>query len=183
MESTLRRTWAEINLDAIAYNYRRIREKIGPEVKFLGVVKADAYGHGSIQVGHLLEDIGADYLAVSSADEALELRINGIKMPILILGHTPKEQVARLIEYDITQAITCKAKAVEFSEEAVKCGWSSRQLDRQINSFYYQRILASKDKKSVSEEINELEPKPEYEKIIKDPYVLEFLDLPANEHF
>ena len=70
-----------------------------------------------------------------------------------------------------------------YLEEAAKCGWSSRQLDRQINSFYYQRILASKDKKSVSEEINELEPKPEYEKIIKDPYVLEFLDLPANEHF
>lgn len=70
-----------------------------------------------------------------------------------------------------------------YLDEAVRCGWSSRQLDRQINSFYYQRILASKDKKSVSEEINELEPKPEYEKIIKDPYVLEFLDLPANEHF
>ena len=70
-----------------------------------------------------------------------------------------------------------------YLKEAVKCGWSSRQLDRQINSFYYQRILASKDKKSVFEEINELEPKPEYEKIIKDPYVLEFLDLPANEHF
>ncbi|SFU88577.1 PDDEXK nuclease domain-containing protein [Butyrivibrio sp. M55] len=70
-----------------------------------------------------------------------------------------------------------------YLDEAVKCGWSSRQLDRQINSFYYQRILASKDKKSVSEEINELEPKPEYERIIKDPYVLEFLDLPANEHF
>ncbi|WP_255346983.1 PDDEXK nuclease domain-containing protein [Butyrivibrio sp. LB2008] len=75
-----------------------------------------------------------------------------------------------------------EARAFYF-DEAVKCGWSSRQLDRQINSFYYQRILASKDKKSVSEEINELEPKPEYEKIIKDPYVLEFLDLPANEHF
>ena len=72
-----------------------------------------------------------------------------------------------------------EARAFYF-DEAVKCGWSSRQLDRQINSFYYQRILASKDKKSVSEEINELEPKPEYEKIIKDPYVLEFLDLPAN---
>lgn len=75
-----------------------------------------------------------------------------------------------------------EARAFYF-DEAVKCGWSSRQLDRQINSFYYQRILASKDKKSVSEEINELEPKPECEKIIKDPYVLEFLDLPANEHF
>ncbi len=70
-----------------------------------------------------------------------------------------------------------------YLEEAISCGWSSRQLDRQINSFYYQRILASKDKASVADEINKIEPKPEYEKIIKDPYVLEFLDLPANEHF
>ena len=70
-----------------------------------------------------------------------------------------------------------------YLEEAVKCSWSSRQLDRQINSFYYQRILASKDKDSVAAEIDTLEPQPEYEKIIKDPYVLEFLDLPANEHF
>ena len=122
MESTLRRTWAEINLNAIAYNYKEIRKKIGSDVKFLGVVKADAYGHGSIQVGKLLQELGADYLAVSSADEALELRVNGITMPILILGHTPKEQVSRLIEYNITQAITCKAKADEYSAEAVRCG-------------------------------------------------------------
>ncbi len=121
MESTLRRTWAEINLDAIAYNYKVIREKIGSNVKFLGVVKADAYGHGSIQVSNLLQELGADYLAVSSVDEALELRVNGITMPILILGYTPKEQVPRLIEYNITQAITCKAKAIEYSQEAVKC--------------------------------------------------------------
>ena len=70
-----------------------------------------------------------------------------------------------------------------YLEEAVKSGWSSRQLDRQINSFYYQRILASRDKESVAAEIDTLEPRPEYEKIIKDPYVLEFLDLPANEHY
>ncbi len=70
-----------------------------------------------------------------------------------------------------------------YLEEAVKSGWSSRQLDRQINSFYYQRTLASRDKAGVAAEIHTLEPKPEYEKIIKDPYVLEFLDLPANEHF
>lgn len=70
-----------------------------------------------------------------------------------------------------------------YLEETVKSGWSSRQLDRQINSFYYQRILASKDKDSVAAEIDVLEPRPEYEKIIKDPYVLEFLDLPSNEHF
>lgn len=122
MESTLRRTWAEINLDAIAHNYKMIKNKTGDNVKFLGVVKADAYGHGSVQVSRLLESLGADYLAVSSIDEAVELRVNGIDMPILILGHTPKEQVSRLIEYNITQAITCKSKADEYNEEALKCG-------------------------------------------------------------
>lgn len=122
MESTLKRTWAEIDLDAIAHNYKTLRKRIGENVKFLGVVKADAYGHGAIKVAKTLEDLGADYLAVSSIDEAMELRINGIKMPILILGHTPKEQVDRLIEYNITQAVTCEAKALEYSEEATKLG-------------------------------------------------------------
>lgn len=122
MESTLRRTWAEIDLDALAHNYHTLRKHVGEDVKFLGVVKADCYGHGAIQCSRKLESLGADYLAVSSIDEAIELRVNGIQMPILILGHTPREQVARLIEYNITQAVTCKAKAIEYSEEAVKCG-------------------------------------------------------------
>ncbi|MBR6004203.1 MAG: alanine racemase, partial [Lachnospiraceae bacterium] len=72
MESTLKRTWSEIDLDALIYNYKKIREKIGPNVKFLGVVKADAYGHGAIEVAKALEENGADYLAVSSIDEAME---------------------------------------------------------------------------------------------------------------
>lgn len=122
MDSTLKRTWAEIDLDALSHNYHMLCEKIGSEVKFLGVVKADAYGHGSVQVSRLLQELGADYLAVSSIDEAVELRHNDITMPILILGHTPKEQVSQLIKYHITQAVTCKAKALEYSEEAVRCG-------------------------------------------------------------
>ncbi len=122
MKSTLRRTWAEIDLDALAYNYHKIREHIGPNVKFLGVVKADAYGHGAVQIATRLQQLGADYLAVSSIDEAMELRFNGITMPILILGHTPREQVDRLICFNITQAVTCEAKAIEYSEEAVKYG-------------------------------------------------------------
>ena len=121
MYSTLKRTWAEIDLDALAHNYITLRKRIGDDVKFLGVVKADAYGHGSVQVSRLLEELGADYLAVSSIDEAVELRHNGINMPILILGHTPKEEVSELIKNNITQAVTCKAKALEYSEEAVKC--------------------------------------------------------------
>lgn len=122
MESTLIRTWSEIDLDVLASNYRKIKSRIGENVKFLGVVKADGYGHGAIMVAKTLEEVGADYLAVSSMDEAMELRVNGIKMPVIILGHTPKEQVERLIEYDITQTVTCLAKALEYSEEAVKLG-------------------------------------------------------------
>ncbi len=70
-----------------------------------------------------------------------------------------------------------------YAEESVKAGWSVRQLQRQINTMFYHRILASKDKDRVAAEIQTTVPKPEYEKIIKDPYVLEFLDLPQNEHF
>lgn len=70
-----------------------------------------------------------------------------------------------------------------YIEECEKASWSVRQLKRQIDTLYYDRILASKNKEMVAKEIDELEPKPEYEKIIKDPYVLEFLDLEANPHF
>ena len=126
MESTLKRTWSEIDLDALVHNYRTLRARVGEGVKFLGVVKADAYGHGAVVVSRTLQENGADYLAVSSIDEAMELRINGITMPILILGHTPKEQVGRLLQYDITQAVTCKAKAVEYSEEATRLGGTLR---------------------------------------------------------
>ncbi len=122
MESTLKRTWAEIDLDALEHNYRTLRRRIGPHVKFLGVVKADAYGHGAVQVSGVLQELGADYLAVSSVDEAMELRNHGTTMPILILGHTPLEQVGKLIDHKITQAVTCLAKAEEYSREALRCG-------------------------------------------------------------
>ena len=123
MEDTiLRRTWAEIDLDALAHNYRRARELTGPGVRYLGVVKADAYGHGAIQVAEHLEKLGADYLAVSSLDEARELRHGGINAPILILGHTPPEMVPELIRYHITQAVSAQAKAEAYSAAALACG-------------------------------------------------------------
>jgi alanine racemase len=123
MEDTiLRRTWAEIDLDALAHNYRRARELTGSGVRYLGVVKADAYGHGAIQVAEHLEQLGADYLAVSSLDEARELRHGGISAPVLILGHTPPEMVPELIRYRITQAVSAQAKAEEYSAAAVGCG-------------------------------------------------------------
>ena len=122
MESTLRRTWAEIDLDALAHNYHTLRRRVGSDVKFLGVVKADAYGHGAIQASLLLQELGADYLAVSSMDEAEELRRGGITMPILILGYTPADQVEKLIDLRITQAVTSLEAARAYSAEAVRLG-------------------------------------------------------------
>jgi len=121
-ETILRRTWAEIDLDALTHNYQQARRLIGPGVKYMGVVKADAYGHGALQVSRKLEALGADYLAVSSLDEARELRHGGIKAPVLILGHTPPEMVPQLMEYGITQTVSARAKAEEYSAEAQKCG-------------------------------------------------------------
>ncbi len=121
-----KRTWAEISLDNIEHNYRRIRSLIPEGCRFLGVVKADAYGHGAVQVSRRLEAAGADYLAVSCLDEAAELRGAGIGLPILILGHTPREYVRELIDLDLTQTVTCEAKAVEYSEECVKLGKTLR---------------------------------------------------------
>lgn len=122
----LRRTWAEIDLDALAHNYHEARRRIGPGVKYLGVVKADAYGHGAVQIARKLEALKADYLAVSSFDEARELRENGVGLPILILGHTPPEMVPQLIAYQITQAVSAQAKAEEYSAAAIACGGTLR---------------------------------------------------------
>ncbi len=85
--------------------------------------------------------------------------------------------------YRLLMRVANEKERMFYTQEAVKSGWSVRQLERQINTMFYQRILASRDKESVAAEIQTTEPKPEYERIIKDPYVLEFLNLPANEHY
>ena len=126
MDDLQKRSWAEIFTDNIRHNYKAIRAQLPEGCRFLGIVKADAYGHGALRVSQILEEEGADYLAVSCLDEALELRQGGIKTPILILGHTPREYVRVLIENDVTQTVTCLAKALEFSEEAVRIGKTLR---------------------------------------------------------
>ncbi len=122
MNDLQKRTWAEISLPNIRHNYEAIRAGLPAGCRFLGVVKADAYGHGAVAVSRLLQEAGADYLAVSCLDEALELRENGISMPILILGHTPPEYTEMLLEKHITQTVSALAKAREYSEAAGKLG-------------------------------------------------------------
>ena len=122
MDSTLRRTWAEINLDALAHNYRALRARMGEQSRFLGVVKADAYGHGAVEVSRTLEELGAEYLAVSNLDEALELRQGGVSLPILQLGLTPADQTAQAIACRVTQAVWSESAALAFSREAQRAG-------------------------------------------------------------
>ena len=99
------RTWAEVNLDALAHNYRTLRAMAPAGCRFLGLVKADAYGHGAVPVARKLEALGADMLAVATLDEGAQLRRAGITLPILCLGQTPPQRGGELLEWDITQTV------------------------------------------------------------------------------
>ena len=121
-----KRTWAEIDLDNIRYNYRSMRAALKPGQKFLGVVKADAYGHGAVKIAKVLEEEGADYLAVACLDEAVTLRDAGITLPILILGITDPKYTDILIDKNITQAVGSLENARKMSEIAVKTGKTAK---------------------------------------------------------
>ena len=95
-----RDTWAEIDLDAIAYNVHQIK-KLHPSKSIFAVVKANGYGHGDVEVAKVALKAGVTNLAVSGLDEALGLRKAGIKAPILILGMTRLSDVAIAAEYNI----------------------------------------------------------------------------------
>ena len=120
MESALKRTWADVNLDHLTHNFETIRKQVGQGAKLLGVVKADAYGHGAVRVAKHLEKIGAGYLAVSNIDECEELRVNGVTLPILMLGFTPADQAERILKNDMTQALPNLAIAEAYSAAAVR---------------------------------------------------------------
>lgn len=113
------RTWVEINLDALKYNFDAVREMLPENIKILAVVKANAYGHGAVGVAKFLED-KADYLAVAATDEALELRKNGVNCPILILGHIPYGDYDNIVKYNVTPTISDFYEAELLSKAAVK---------------------------------------------------------------
>ncbi|MBQ4058827.1 MAG: alanine racemase [Lachnospiraceae bacterium] len=110
---------ADINLDAIRKNIMTMKNCIPEGKKLLAVIKANAYGHGAIQVAEALDDM-ADYFGVAFVDEAVELRKAGVDKPILILGHTDESLFDTLIDYDITQTIYSVEQAQVLSDMAVK---------------------------------------------------------------
>ncbi|MCI2105752.1 MAG: alanine racemase [Intestinimonas sp.] len=121
-ENAEKRTWAEIDLGRLAYNYRSLRDLLPQGCRFMGLVKANAYGHGAVPVAQKLEELGADYLAVACLDEAAELRAAGIKGPILILGYTPGQYADNLVALDLTPAVGELSDARAFSSAALRAG-------------------------------------------------------------
>ncbi len=122
MESLQKRTWAEVSLDNIAFNYKSIRERLPNGCRFLAVVKTNAYGHGAQRIAELCENLGADYLAATNIDDAVQMRMWGIKVPIIIFGYTQPEYTEVLIRKGITQEVDSLETAVAFSEIAAKLG-------------------------------------------------------------
>ena len=105
MDSKQRRTWAEIDLSAAEENFRLIRGAMRPQTALCCVIKADAYGHGAVQLAQLYEKLGADWFAVSNIEEAVQLRRSGIGKPVLILGYTPPACAGELAEMNISQCV------------------------------------------------------------------------------
>ena len=110
---TLKRTWAEVSLDNLEHNYRAIKNHIPEGCRFLGVMKADAYGHGAVPLSHALCELGAEYLAVSNLEEAVQLRRGGVRAPMLILGYTPASFADTMVFMDITQEV----HSLEYAKE------------------------------------------------------------------
>ncbi|MEE3404263.1 MAG: alanine racemase, partial [Acutalibacteraceae bacterium] len=120
MKNYLRRTWAEVNIDALKHNFDAIRAAADRKARIICVIKADAYGHGAVFLGKLYEKMGADGFAVSNIEEAMQLRENGIHLPVLILGFTPASLAGELAVHHISQAVFSEEYARELSAEAVK---------------------------------------------------------------
>ena len=120
MYNYLKRTWAEIDLDCISHNVKSIRSLLAPDCKLLGVVKADAYGHGDKTVALQMQQDGVDWFGISNVEEGVGLREAGITGPILIFGATPVEWVETLAKHRITQALFSPEYAVQLSQAAVE---------------------------------------------------------------
>ena len=97
--------WAEIDLSAISHNINAIRSAVSPKSQLMAVVKANAYGHGAVEVARTAIQSGADMLGVARIDEAVQLRQAGIEAPILIFGSTPADRVDQLVALNLTQTV------------------------------------------------------------------------------
>ena len=117
-----KRVTAKVDLDAIRHNYNAIRQKLPAKVKMMGVIKADAYGHGALPVARELVEQGIDMFGVATIEEGISLRKNGVQTPILILGFTGREDYPALLTFDLAQTVYEPNMAAEINEAAARFG-------------------------------------------------------------
>jgi len=115
-----------IDLNAVAHNLSTIRDLVGPKVKVLGVVKADAYGHGMVQVARKLESEGIDFLGTADLTEALTLRAAGIKTRILAWLHDPQDDFVSALNRDIDLAVSSNDQLYRIQKAAISTGKIAR---------------------------------------------------------
>lgn len=115
------RTQARIDLDAVEYNCSNVRAKLPDDCKLLGVIKADAYGHGAVELAHLLDE-KCDFFGVACIEEAVELKKAGVKAPVLILGYVDSNVYDLVVKYDVRIPIFSMESAVALSNEAARQG-------------------------------------------------------------
>src|SRR5512136_2891859 len=100
------RSWVEVDLDNFIGNLKEIKRLIGPHVDFMQVVKADAYGHGAIEISQVALKNGARMLGVANADEGVQLRVSGIDAPIVILGPSTEPEIEDIVKYNLTPSVS-----------------------------------------------------------------------------
>jgi alanine racemase len=120
--TSYRPTWAEIDLDNLAFNFRSVRDFVGRDLKYMAVVKADAYGHGAVECARRLEAEGVDWFGVALPEEGVELRQAGIRKLILCLGGFWDGQESVALNYNLTPVIFQIEKARALNEAAKSRG-------------------------------------------------------------
>ncbi len=120
--SSRRVTRASIDLDAISHNLRLVRDAVGPRVRILAVVKANAYGHGSVEVARRCLEAGADWLGVGTVEEGLTLRRGGLHAPVLVLGPSVPEEHGDALAHGLTLAVGSLSMAARLADTARSLG-------------------------------------------------------------
>ncbi len=118
------RSWVEVDLDNFIGNLKEIKRLIGTRAGFMQVVKADAYGHGAIEISNVALKNGARMLGVANADEGVQLRISGIEAPVVILGPSTEAEIEEIIKYNLTPSLSDIHFAQKLQKALEKTGHS-----------------------------------------------------------
>ncbi len=119
-------TWVETDARALRHNLAEFRRRIGAAVRLGAVVKANAYGHGLLEVARVVADAGADWLCVNSLEEAVSLRDDGHELPVLVMGYVPLEELGEVVARDLRPVVYNLETVERLEEEARRRGRRTR---------------------------------------------------------